>query len=339
MKRVATFLVALVAVSTANPVFQAFFAEIQVAPDSLERLEVNPANWEYYPFDLSGCEISTNAGTATINDGVVVPDESTPIVIDRSNVTGTFSLGDSGDSIELRSPGGSLIWFLLYPYSGRGNPMACWLPPPGASCAMQYYYGFWPWDVEGGTWYMDETPTFGALNDDTVGGITGIVYDDRLLPVPDAWVHFSGPHGGADAYTDQAGVYRLHPTGPVTFQVSAQKREYLPGYYPESVRVAANQWVDSINILLARVGVSEHGLGPPGTIGLHLSGRTLVLQSSEPGPVQLVVFDDLGRVRMSKEVALVAGSCQLALPGLRSGIYFASCRSRERTSNAKLVLY
>jgi hypothetical protein len=68
-------------------------------------------------------------------------------------------------------------------------------------------------------------------------------------------------------------------------------------------------------------------------------GRTLVLSTDRPGTALVAVYDDLGRARMSEEVALVAGSNEVALPGLRSGVYFASCRFRERTSNAKLVLY
>jgi hypothetical protein len=340
MKRVVVFLTMLVAVSTANPVFQAVFTEMQVAPDSFERLEVNPANWESgYPFDLSGCQLVTRAGVATINDGVEVPDESTRITIDHSNVTGPFALNDTTDTVELRTPGGSPIWRLLYPYPTQNDPTACWLPPPGASCAMHYDYGFWPWEVDGGVWYMDETPTFGALNDDTVGGITGVVYDDRLLPVPYVWVHFAAPLGGADASTDETGTYVLHPTGPGTFQVSAQKQGYLTGYYPDSVHVAANQWVDSVDILLARVDLAENMDAAPQKVALCQRGRSLVLTADRLGTALVTVYDNLGRVRMSKSVNLVPGSNEVPLCGLSSGVYFAGCRFREGTITQKLVFY
>lgn len=51
------------------------------------------------------------------------------------------------------------------------------------------------------------------------------------------------------------------------------------------------------------------------------------------------VYDNLGRVRVSERVALASGRNEVALTGLQSGVYFASCRFGERTLKAKFVLY
>ena len=312
---------------------QYFLSEVQVAPDSLERVEIHMYFGEpQYPIDLSGCQIVTNAGAATIDSGVVLQDSADFVVISRENTTGTFSLGDSADSIGLVGLG-DVGW---YSYGSYG-----WTPPPGMSAAVYAYWeGIWPYEYLVCCWYLDSTPTFGAPNDDRYGGIAGRVLDRFNRPLPWCSVLFRNASGNAYAGCDSTGRYVISPLGPGTYQVSAHSDStYLPAYYPESVSIGVNGWQDSVNITMYPVGIAERQPTAGRPRFLRQRGRTLVLTADRPGTALVTVYDNLGRVRMSEKVALVSGSNELALPGLRSGVYFASCRFGERTVKTKLVLY
>jgi len=135
-----------------------------------------------------------------------------------------------------------------------------------------------------------------------------------------------------------SGHFELKPTGPGRFVVTVECAGYLPYTYPETIGLAANEerW---IGISLERVGAVEEQVRRASVVGLHQRGRMLVLTADQPGTALVSVYDNLGRVRMSEKVALVSGSNELALPSLRNGVYFASCRFGERTLKTKLVLY
>ncbi len=67
----------------ANPVAEYFLSEIQVAPDSLERIEVHMYTRERpFPVDLSGWRVTTRTCTAYVDSGVMLLDASGRRVID-----------------------------------------------------------------------------------------------------------------------------------------------------------------------------------------------------------------------------------------------------------------
>ncbi|MBM3323410.1 lamin tail domain-containing protein, partial [candidate division WOR-3 bacterium] len=137
MKSFVTALAALLFVPglcPANPVAEYFLSEIQVAPDSLERIEVHMYTRERpFPVDLSGWQVVTSSCTATVNDGIVLEDSNSYVVLSRENLTGPFSLPDDSGEIELWSPGGGPMDWYEY---GRYN----WAPPAGMSATTHSYW-------------------------------------------------------------------------------------------------------------------------------------------------------------------------------------------------------
>jgi len=341
MIKVAALFIVFVAALSANPVAIAVFSEIQTAPDSLERIEfhVYAGMWS---FDLSGAELVTNAGTAIIDSGLVIYPyrESNYVVIDRTNTTGVFSLGDGSDDVRLVIHGDT-SFRVRYPGNPFKSRSQSWAPQPGTSASIYHW-------VEGGvshcyTWYIDETPTFGAPNDDTLGGITGHVYGDSSLPVDGATVGMTAVQGAAEMPSGEAwgwphGYFVQRPTGPGRFTVTASKTGYLPYAYPETIELAPNEGRE-VDIYLRRPGAVEESPSTPIAVDLSQRGRSLVLNSDRPGIAGVRVYDNLGRVRASEKVALVMGENELALPSLGSGVYFANCRLGERTLKTKFVLY
>jgi hypothetical protein len=327
-------LFAFAAISVANPVVEYFLGEIQVAPDSQERIELHMySNERPYPVDLSGWTITTNAGVATIDSGIELQDSTDFLVISRENVSGPFGLGDDSDNVYLEEGAGLRD---QYSYGTYG-----WTPPSDMAVAVYTHWeGTWPDEYLVGDWYLDSTPTFGEPNDDRYGGIAGRVLDRYGWPLPWCSVSFRNAGGNAYAYCDKAtGRYILSPLGPGTYEVSAHADStYLPAYYPESVSIGVNGWRDSINMTMYPAGVAQESQ-PTSHCFLLQHGRSLVIAADRPGTALLTVYDNLGRVRMSEKVTLASGSNGLALTCLRSGVYFASCRLGERTLKTKIVLY
>ena len=334
MARALAFLTALVAVAAANPTMQHFLSEIQAAPDSLERVELHMyLGLMPYPVDLSGCQIVTMAGAATIDSGVVLRDSNDFVVISRDNTDGTFSLGDSADTVCLVGLLGDVAPYVY----GTDN----WMPPSLMSAAIYAHWeGVWPYEYLAHSWYLDSTPTFGVRNDDVGGGIAGRVLDRFGQPLDNCWVRLQNAHGNGGVACDSVGRYVMSPLGPGTYQVSARSDStHLPAYYPDSVTIAVNERRDSINMIMYPVGLAGGRSTDEPVTFLHQRGRTLVLDADRPGVALVSVYDNLGRVRMTEKVALVAGKNELALPILQSGVYFANSRLGERTLNTKFVLY
>ena len=340
MIKVSTLLIVFVAALSANPVAIAVFSEIQTSPDSLERIEfhVYAGMWA---FDLSGAEIVTNAGTAIIDSGLVIYPESNYVVINRTNTTGVFSLGDDSDYVRLNFSGPT-HFELRYPANPFMTSQKSWAPQVGTSASI-YHWSEWRGHIQQDyyTWYIDETPTFGAPNDDTLGGIAGHVYGDSSQLVDGAAVDVTAAQGSAQLYTGYyapQGCFAQRPTGPGRFVVTANYPGYLPYTYPATIELAPNEERNLV-IHLQRPGAVEQRSSTPIEVDLRRRGRSLVLNSDRPGIALVSVCDNLGRVRMSEKVSLASGSNELALPSLSSGVYFANCRFGERTLNTKFVLY
>jgi hypothetical protein len=320
-------LFALCAAAAANPVMEFYFSEIQAAPDSLERLELHPINVHLpLPLDLYGWQLQTTAGLCTVQAHVTIADSTSYAVLDRTNLGPRFALGDESDSLVLFDETGDFVTDLGFPSIWD----QCLAPPPGSSVAL-YHTWIWryPDPIEVSCWYIDATPTFGSANDDTDGGIRGRVVDDRGLPVVGAWTTASGPTGSLSyGYTDTAGRFEFHPTGPGTYEIGASCAGHYSGFYPDSVTVGTNEWADSINIAIVRTGIAE----TQATLvahGVALRGRTLLLGA----PGRVTVFDLSGRPVVRSTARAIS------LAALPSGIYFVRLESVAGVLNRKVVLF
>lgn len=337
MHRVVTVLIAtllLVASAAANPIIPTLITEIQVAPDSLERIELNTRYWPGGYQDFSGWQIITNAGTAVVDSGVVATGPDDYVVLNRSNVTGTFSLGDAGDVIVLKSaPNESVV--VSYP-SPSCNLAQCWCPPAGMSVARIVHTVTFPEPDIIYNWYFDATPSFGAANDDTLGGIFGTVRNQQAQPLCSAVVRIAGPGGGSAYWTDAQGRYAAHPTGQGTFWVTASKGGQS-GEYPDSVHVAQNEFRDSINIIVPYSGTSELP-----TVRLTLDWRGGWLRVSADGPVRadLVAVNASGRVCGRLHTLLTAGETELhPLAVLPAGVYLVQGTIGKENVNRKVTVF
>jgi hypothetical protein len=336
----------VVAIAAANPIATVIVSEFQAAPDSLEFIELHPYSWPgSFPSELGGLCVVTNGGVAVVDSGVRFENESSYVVVNRSNTTGTFSLGDDSDYVRLCLTGSYDTLRLRYPANPYRQSELSWTPPPGTSASILQW---WEWDPSGEwydvyTWYIDKTPTPGTPNDDTLGGICGHVVDDRGLPVNGATVRITATQGTAEMTSGAghywpAGYFEQKPTGPGTFTVTADCPGYLPGAYPDTIVLAPNE-LREITVSLDRVGMAENSADANQQVALRQRGRTLVLTADRPGTALASVYDNLGRVRMSENVRLVPGSNEVPLRGLSSGVYFAGCVFRGKTLKQKLVLY
>ena len=343
---VLSVLLVLPALCPANPIAELYFSEFQVAPDSLERLELHFYSGQC-PVDLSGARIVTRAGTAVVDSGLVL-DSTNYLVIDRSNTSGTFSLADDSDFVWLIiPPETTVVNSLRYPANPNRNPVGSWRPPHGLSCALTTWSEYWPprdefVTVE--TWYVDSTPTFGMANDDDGGGISGIIYDHNGRPLTQANVVISAAHGAAQMqsavrYYWPAGYYEEVPTGPGVFFVTASKPGYLSGCYPDSIRLNTDERRSDIHVYLYPVGLADQavasGRARPGIFWY--AGRLLII-SDHAGRAHITVFDELGRLVWNSTVALHSGINRLSLhrqPG--PGVYFARSQTDEEVLTAKLV--
>jgi len=352
MGRILALLAALAATSVANPTMDVIeVTEFETAPESLQRIELGAAFAHHsLPFDIGGSQIITNAGTAVVDSGVCFDANRLLVVLDSTNTTGTFSLGDDSDHISLQLPESSDIatWDLHYPANPHWNQGGSWTPPSGASAALRQWQVYAPppngW-VDFSTWYIDLSPTFGSYNDDAGGGIWGGVRDQDS-GLSDATVRISSVYGYGTStmsthdfwgiYVD--GYFEQKPTGPGSFVVTVECAGYIPYTYPETIELATNEQ-RLLDICLTRAGVADEQIRGARVVGLHQRGQRLVLNAVRPGTAAVTLYDNLGRVRMSERVRLHPGSNELALPSLTSGVYFASCRFGERTLKTKLVLY
>lgn len=235
----------------ANPILVTMLHEFQTSPDSLERIELHQTPEQFSTtVNLSGCQIRTRAGIATINQGVILP-AGGYITIDSTNTSGIFSLGDLSDTIALYWSS-YLLDRVTYPRS-----TAIWysVPTPpygGSSCLYRTPYSF-PGDMI--NWYIDSTPTFGFVNDNW-SSISGRVLNAQGQPVIGNFVQASSLTDISCAYTDSFGNYIIAGLGAGKYWVTVWAHVQV-GNYPESVYVGYSQNVLGININLPFVRIEQ----------------------------------------------------------------------------------
>ena len=255
----------------ANPIMEAYINEIQVSPDSLERIEIyNPddSNW----INLSNCQIRTNSGIAIIDDSTFIPGNSY-FIIDSTNTNGVFSLDDESDSIFINASNVRGIYSYPVLPAGYGHG-----PTPPLNGSVAFYPSFHLYEYS--NWYIDSTPTFGSANDDW-SSISGRVLDqDSNLAVYHE-ITATGPMGGISFYPQQP--YSLCGLGAGKYWVQARfYGDWFP--YPESIELGYNEHLTGYDIIFPFVVVKEE-IGKVNTILVNIKSQT---------------FDVLGRKVESK---------------------------------------
>ncbi|MEO0086389.1 MAG: hypothetical protein ABIK37_07150 [candidate division WOR-3 bacterium] len=336
-------------VTAANPIMTVVFSEVQVAPDSLERLELHPYSWAHgFPYDLGGAQVITRAGTAVVNSGVVFENESSYVVLDRSNLTGTFSLGDTGDLVRFVLGHDLETLSVAYPGNPYRSHERSFVPPAGMSAAVyQWWEGVYPDLYDVYTWYLDSTPTFGAANDDNAGGVFGTVRDDDSVGLAGATVTLSGPNGAFQMTTWSGypspygrGYYFQKPTGPGRFWMSVTLPDYLPWSLAESLELGANE-LRQIDVVLVpdTVGVEEQAARTQ-VLQVAWRKREIIVHAAEPARAAVGVFGSDGRLVWQNLVVLERGANALALvPKPPAGVYLVSVRSGAAAFGRKVVIF
>jgi hypothetical protein len=336
--RIAILLLAAVAFCAGNPIIERLLSEVSVNPDH-QFVELRHVG-SMEPVDLWGWRMVTSLSECTLAHQLLYNEF---LVVDSAALAsgaigrGALRLNPLGDSVKLITDSGEVaetVHFPRYP-TGDGSAPA---PPIAGSVAYVLFNGMQYLSMN---WYVDSTSTPGAENDDystIVGSVVGSGGE-----TPDAAVVVvSGPCRGCHDELWRASSFGVVGLSAGAYEVSV--RAYFPDTvcsmtYPDSVTVGYDQVVSGINFVVPLAGVAEPTVDMVPEVNLQQHGRTLVLTAGRPGAALVTVCDNLGRVRMSEEIALAAGRNEAALPSLGSGVYFATCRFRNRTLTHKLLLY
>lgn len=257
----------------ANPIMEAYINEIQVSPDSLERIEIyNPDD---SIMDISNTQIITSAGIAIVNESTYISAYSY-IIIDSTNTQGVFSLDNESDSIAIG--GSSVVGIYQYPLLPAG-PINGPTPPYNGSVALFTQYIGDPYNHS--NWYIDSTPTFGSANNDW-SSISGFVLDQDSNLAVFQEISASGPMGGLNYYPHNIQPYSLRGLGIGKYWVQARLGyNWYP--YPESIELGYNEHLTGYDIIFPFVAIQEN-------IG-KVKTKTIILKDQ--------IYDALGRKIMS----------------------------------------
>ncbi len=196
--------------------------EVQTSPDSLEGIELH---WAPGPFgedlDMGSWFVITSAGTAYINQGVILPD-SGYVVVNSENTTGGFSLNDSFETIKICPPDENFPpdWIsIFFPPEGRSTTLCNEIVPDPNDPRLfdQVIYFYW-----------DSSPTLGYKNDDqhSWGIIAGGMWDRVNQPISGALIKaFFRNHGWIEpnsAYSNSDGLFQFDNLIPGPYIVVAQ---------------------------------------------------------------------------------------------------------------------
>jgi len=337
MRRTAAFLIALVAVSEANPILVTIMSEVCVDPaDQWIELHSAPVARGY---DLTGYTITTATSVCTLS---YVLQSGEYLVVDSSSLAqgtvghGKFRLNPEEESITLRNLQGmpERICYPRYPTGGQRAPV----PPEHGSISL--------WNncdavYQSMNWYVDSSPTPGAENDDfsvIAGTVTGSGGDtlDTVCVIA----------RGQNGYCSGGGLcqtsYSVGGLGAGKYEVTAEVQHRGHRYvvtYPESVAVGYSQTVGGIDVVIPVPGVTE---APPASVLplLRVSGRTLLLGSDGSAPVMLALYNHVGSRVSATHLGRFTGERRVQLPAtLPPGIYFATAQKGTRRSTVKVVLW
>ena len=299
MVRSIVVLLVVAGAASANPSLLTYMSEVGFDSAGRPWVEFGTQPWEDEGY-LHDVLLVTGSSVCTLDFDIgfgqyVVLDSA--VVAQGEIAHGTFRLNPLADSLMLRSDFGvaESVRYPVFP-TGLGSASA---PPPGASVAFCNSIG----DVDACNWYVDSTPTRGALNDD-YSSIGGRVDMDSTLTLDLVTVRASGRYGTMFwRKFDTVGEYVLRGLGAGAYLVTMYARVRELGdfevTYPESVRVGYSQAIGGINFRIPPPGVAEQQQPR----ALVTRPAATVMRRLPPGAT---VFDAMGR----------------RVPNPKSGVYF-----------------
>lgn len=345
----------------ANPVPAFIVDEFQVAPDSLERIELF---WNYLgDMILKGFRVVTSTGTAFVDSNTYHSEGDSFTVFSDSNTSGIFSFNDIQDSIWVKDSesGYDRIQYYTCPFNGAYDSLPA--PPIGCSSSLSkillgfslYHMGyFYSWD-----WYIDSTPTFGATNDDYPGcKISGKVFDKDSIPME-----------GISLYARYRNLYP-YPMDTFYYEyntVSGINGNYLfdsivpqpyeiyvvPGIYTADTVYGtprAMSPVESLDIYLHETGIIENSYINAESFKIISNpirtGTYLEFSISKLTPIELSIYDISGSlVKKLLNENKSPGKYKTYWDAtgsngskLNSGVYFCRLKAGTHTLTKKLIL-
>jgi len=330
-----------------NPIALTLINEVQTSPDSLESIELHwtPPPPDIQDIDLGGWFVTTSAGTAYVNPGVILPD-SGYLVINSTNTTGEFSLNDSFETIKIYSPDfpDPIDWISVF------------FPPEGKSAALYNEFVVNPDDPAFFDqiiyFYWDSSPTMGYENDDqhSWGVIKGRVCDRDNQPISGALIKaFFRNYGWVapdSAITDFDGQFELDRLTPGPYRLTARIDT-----------LSDTLWVDLFSNETTEVSFSFLQMGIGNRQSSTVLPKSLFLFSNYPNPfnsstqiryflpkgssVRLTIYNILGqKVATLLDDFQKAGYKSLSWQpkGLPSGVYFCRIRTQGEEATKRMIL-
>jgi hypothetical protein len=331
MRYVPVAVAVLFSTLAANPVPEYFFCEFSADP-SHQWLELH--HWPEFtgPCDLTNWTLATTTSACTLS--VVLPDQGYVVLDSAALATGavgrgTFRLNPDCDTLILTGAAGEYDW-LAYPSVHASQGLS---PCPGPGTSASLYYRD---DFEGPfiNWYIDSTPTPGAVNDN-YSSVAGRIRGERGEIFSSGTVWFGGQIGGCGACVVFDTTYLVQGLGPGRYRASFYgwfQNHYYRYDLPDSVDVGYSTVVPDIDLIvpLTAIGETQPVAQPAPTI--RRQGRSLIAGGA--GASELALFDQSGRLVMS---ALGFDVWGLDISSLRPGIYFARLKGAD-PSTIKVVI-
>lgn len=326
----------------ANPILITYIHEVQAAPDSLERIELHDSFFPSGTTNLSGWTITTRAGTATINAGVILQD-SNYVIIDATNTTGILHIDEISDTILLRNSSGYSIDLVFWPSLPAGMGGRAPAPPYGGSISLyRAPYNFY--DTNQINWYVDSTPTFGMINDNW-SSISGRVLNSQGQPMLNHYIIARGPTGSSSGLTDALGYYTVGGLGQGKYWLTVNYQYNPPiGNYPDSIYVGYSQNISNININLPFVGIEQNDISS--SIDKLISVQSPIRTNSKisfilpyENEVLVKLYDTKGSLlRTLLNQKLSAGQHQIELNTiLHPGVYFLNVDFGKQKMTKKII--
>lgn len=342
-----------------NPVWLYEIDEFQVAPDSLEKIELiwNGYNWGE---TLDGYMVITLEDTAFIDSGVY-PDSSGYIVLSEANTSGIFNLNDIHDSVSIIKTSGVYEGMPLSYY-----PSDIYTPTPPINTSTSFTeicIGFCQ-GTSGLDWcyspdcYIDSTPTFGDNNDDYPWSakISGKVFDENSLPITGIALCAEPPPCSGVVYfykyDSKSGVdggYLFDSLAPQVYIVYVKDSIY----YSDTVKYIkpyALTPIENLNFYLKKFGINENSYSEAKTFKIlsnpTRTGTYIEFSTIKSTLVKLSVYNISGSlVRKLLNENKPSGKHKIYWDAttesgsrLRPGIYFCRLKAGNKTFTKKLIL-
>jgi len=183
-----------------------------IAPTLINELQVDSAGWilELNPeigiigLELDGWYLTSFTDTAYFVDNINTGNDY--LIIIQDSLLSPLLINPEGDSLVLHDPTGYTLDWLVF---GESSNSMIVNPQPHQSLSRYIAY---PGGWSGNFYYLDNTPTFGFVNDtiNAIGTIEGIVTDTAGIPIEDVIIlyDYSYPiNSNLFVYTDENGYF------------------------------------------------------------------------------------------------------------------------------------